>query len=75
MTTQTAPGVGQIWKEADPRLERFVKIVGIYPHMLRRSIAIRTVRKTDGEWEEGRLSYADQNRFHGKRGGYAYVEG
>ena len=55
--------VGQRWRELDPRANRVVKIVGIYPQMSRRPIAVRSTTT-------GRLAYNDTGRFTGKRGGY-----
>lgn len=67
------PKVGQIWKEVDPRLNRFVSIESVKPNW-RRGITIRTVVNQDGVWvpaPRSRVSYADAERFNGKRGGYA----
>lgn len=64
--------VGQIWKEVDPRFQRFVRIDGVGHG--RRGISIRTVEQKDGRWAEAprsRLSYCDAERFRGKRSGYA----
>lgn len=63
---------GQIWKECDPRFERFIRIEGVSGH--RRGITTRTVIERDGSWIEAprsRANYCDAERFNGKRGGYA----
>ena len=67
--------VGQIWKEVDPRAERFVRIESV--GMGRRNVSIRTVVKRDFGWSDAprsRLSYADGERFDGRRGGYEFHE-
>lgn len=63
---------GQIWKECDPRMDRWVRIesVGVGP----RSVHVRAVTLQDGRWIEAprsRLGYASPERFNGRRGGYA----
>jgi hypothetical protein len=72
----TAPAVGQVWKEVDPRLTRYVQIEAIQGFH-KANIAIRTVVKKNGIWmpaQKSRLSYADGDRFNGKRGGYELHE-
>ena len=67
------PKQGEIWKEVDPRFERYVRIESV--GVGRRSVAIRTVTSIGGRWSEvprSRISYADPERFNGKRGGYTY---
>lgn len=67
--------VGQIWREVNPRRERFVRIEAV--SLMRVGISVRTVVKVDGKWcdaPRSRLSYADRQRFNGKRGGYALHE-
>lgn len=65
--------VGQIWREVDSRMERFIRIEstnGIYP-------TIRSVYKHDDGWRprsRSRSSQASPDRFNGKRGGYKFVE-
>ena len=76
-TAPTAePTVGQIWREVDPRFVRRIKILSVRPG--RRGVEIRTVyRDTVGNWiftSGSRVSYADHERFSGKRGGYEFVE-
>lgn len=61
--------VWDVWKEVDPRIQRFVQIED-----LRAMVAIRTVVLKDGRWvaaPKSRVSYAHAERFNGKRGGYA----
>jgi hypothetical protein len=63
---------GQIWREVDPRFVRHVRIDTV--GYSRRAIGIRTVIEVDGRWIDAprsRLSYADEQRFDGKRGNYA----
>jgi hypothetical protein len=67
------PAPRQIWKEVDPRIERYVRIEGIDPS----GAHIRSVWKLGGEWvpsRGSRMTIANLDRFAGKRGGYAYVE-
>lgn len=69
------PKNGDIWREVDPRFERFVRIEAIYSG--RRGYQIRTVTQTEGKWSpapRSRLSYADAERFNGKRSGYEFHE-
>ena len=66
------PQVGQIWREVDPRRERFVRIehIGL-------DVGIRTVVRDGNLWfpaSGSRLSDAASERFNGKRGGYEFVE-
>lgn len=67
------PRQGDIWKERDPRFDRYVRIESVGTG--RRSVAIRTVLLSDdGKWRDSprsRLSYADIERFNGKSTGYA----
>ncbi|MBN9434035.1 MAG: hypothetical protein J0I45_16510 [Bosea sp.] len=75
MTDTPALAAGQIWKEVDPRFTRFIRIENVGAG--RRSISIRTVENVDGRWvdaERSRCSYADPQRFNGKRGNYAFYE-
>lgn len=72
------PQVGDIWREVDPRCERFVRIesVGVVTTHSR-SIGIRTVIRRESGWiavPRTRTSYARLDRFRGKRGGYALHE-
>lgn len=72
MTDQPKIKQFQIWKEVDPRFERFVRIESV--GVGRRSIGLRTVILDDGRWVDGprsRMTYADPERFRGQRGGYA----
>lgn len=74
--TVRTPQVGEIWREVDPRFERFARVQsdGIAG---RRGVAIRTVVYRDGRWIDAptsRSSYADLSRFNGKRGGYEFHE-
>jgi hypothetical protein len=69
--------VGQIWREVDPRRERFVRVLNVSEGVVK----IRTVnpawKHVSGRWKEAyrsRPSYAEASRFNGKRGGYALHE-
>lgn len=67
---------GQIWREVDPRFERYVRIMRV-GKFARRSIEIRTVKIVDGQWQiapHSRLTFCDLERFNGKRGGYELYE-
>lgn len=62
---------GQIWKEVDPRFERYVIIQHVGEG--RRSIQVRTVTHNGKGWEvapKSKSSWCDAERFNGKRGGY-----
>lgn len=66
------PAVGQIWKEVDPRQERYLRIEHGSPFG---KVAVRTVVKKDGRWVDApysRISYCAAVRFNGKRGGYEF---
>lgn len=58
------PAVGQIWKEADPRVTREIEILKIG----QAEAVIQTVGSK-------RQTLAKLTRFDGKRGGYSYVRG
>lgn len=73
------PQVGDIWKEVDSRIERYVRVerVGVG----RRSITIRTVvfnpSNMGRRWRDAprtRATYADLGRFNGRRNGYKLHE-
>jgi hypothetical protein len=61
---------GQIWKEVDPRHDRYVRVINLIPSW----ICIETVHNVDGKWFHApgtaRMRHADPKRFNGKRGGY-----
>jgi hypothetical protein len=62
---------GQIWKEVDPRKERFVRVADF--GFARATVHIETVHNVDGKWFRApgaRLSLVLKERFNGKRGGY-----
>lgn len=67
--------VGQIWREVDPRQERYIRVERVLtPHV----IDIRCVTFDGTLWipKKGtRLTQALATRFNGKRGGYdLYME-
>lgn len=67
------PDVGEIWREVDPRFDRFVRIVSVSSS---RSANIRTVIKDGDGWIDdprGYASTAHPRRFNGKRGGYELI--
>jgi len=68
--------VGQIWREVDPRFERFVRIEAINGAEVQWA-RVRTVKKYGNVWSAtpgARVSNAQAQRFNGKRGGYELVE-
>lgn len=62
----TIPKVGQIWKEVDPRVDRYVMIVMVGPDLVRLQRC-----DADGNAMFTRVTSAQLRRFNGKRGGYA----
>ena len=67
------PQVGEIWREVDPRFERFLRIEAVGQH----KIGIRAVVRDGSRWissARSRAGDASPARFHGKRGGYEFVE-
>lgn len=65
----SAPAVGQIWREVDPRHERYIRVesVGIEDASVRSVIFDGTI------WVDApksRQAFASLKRFNGKRGGY-----
>lgn len=73
--TQPEIKAGQIWREVDPRSERFVRVR--YPCAGGRAIAIETVVPYLHAWIRKRGSRENEaatERFNGKRGGYALHE-
>jgi hypothetical protein len=76
-----ALAVGQIWKEVDPRSNRFVRIVEIRSS---RTAVIETVMsrivgtrpRISKIWDSTtqRKTEAHPSRFNGKRGGYEFIE-
>lgn len=77
MNEPSAIKVGQIWKELDPRSERFVRIVGNGSNIGHRRISIITVVHREDNWRpapRSRITYCDERRFNGKRGGFALHE-
>ena len=66
--------VGQIWKEVDPRFDRFLRIKATYP--VGRFCTVETVEKFHGGWRHKhgtRTTNPGLDRFNGKRGGYELV--
>lgn len=62
------PAIGDVWKEIDPRVERYVRVVATNGEWIR----LRTCDK-DGAFTSARVTRAAFRRFHGMRGGYALV--
>ena len=65
--------VGQIWREVDPRFDRFVRIEEVGPHQ----IGLRTMIHDGKRWiaaPRSRAAVTSPTRFNGKRGGYELVE-
>jgi hypothetical protein len=74
MSEQPKAEVGQIWREVDPRQERYVQVTRVGTQMA-------TVRKVERDaarqWDfapKSRYAEAQLHRFNGKRGGYEFVE-
>ena len=59
--------VGQIWREVDPRFNRYVQVIEITNHSIR-PIKIATIDLATNAL--GRKNWASRERFNGKRGGY-----
>lgn len=64
---QRVPRMGDIWKEVDPRAERYVCILSRSEHYVRICTCDAKGRKL-----RHRETAAAVERFNGKRGGYAY---
>jgi hypothetical protein len=67
----TEPAVGQIWKEVDPRKERYVRVERVDIE----TIMVRRVIRPFGSWTHAARSperWAKASRFNGKRGGYEF---
>lgn len=65
--------VGQIWREVDPRKERYVRVLDVRGGW----VQISTVEKSGNVWTRVRGTtkrHAAVDRFNGKRGGYALHE-
>lgn len=65
---------GQVWREVDPRRERFVHVIsnGDTP-----KVAIQTVERDGAGWKlvaGTRVNHVDPSRFNGRRGGYILVD-
>lgn len=71
------PVEGSIWRDVYPRFERHVRVQGP-PSGFPQTVRIRTVvKRSDGVWvlaPRSRDTYANLDRFNGKRGGYEIVE-
>ena len=59
--------VGQIWREVDPRFNRYVQVIEIANQSIR-PIKIATIDLATNAL--GRKNWASRERFNGKRGGY-----
>ena len=59
--------VGQIWREVDPRFNRYVEVLEIHKGEIK-SILICNVDPMTNQ--RGRKTWASKGRFNGKRGGY-----
>ena len=60
------PPIGSKWKERDPRARRTIQVIRYDP--TRRRVRIHCM-------ETQTLSWAKPERFNGKSGGYAMIEG
>lgn len=61
------PRMGDIWKEVDPRVTRYVAILSRTPNCVRICTCDHKGMKL-----RNRETAASVSRFNGKRGGYAY---
>lgn len=61
------PPIGSVWQEVDPRFERKVEVVA---HDRFSGVGIQTVI---GDNERGNLTWAQPERFNGKRNGYRRI--
>jgi hypothetical protein len=65
---------GQIWKEVDPRHERFIRILGDYgndpTYVVIETVCQYSVTKDWYKKPATRTGRAERARFNGKRGGY-----
>lgn len=59
--------VGQIWREVDPRFNRYIQVLEATDGVVR-PIKIATIDLATNAL--GRKTYASRERFNGKRGGY-----
>lgn len=70
------PLVGDIWREVDPRFNRYIRIIETPdPDDLR--VIFKTVIKSGDAWIDGKhasFQSAKRERFHGRRGGYVLHE-
>jgi hypothetical protein len=64
---------GQIWKENDPRLERYVRIESVPASPIRAtdSVLIRRVKEDGSHYKGAADRWAKIARFNGKRSGYS----
>lgn len=66
------PEKGQIWREVDPRFNRFIMVLDVQPG--RRGVLVQTYECTNlGQWvpaPRSRKAWCDIERFNGKRNGY-----
>lgn len=60
--------VGQIWKELDPRFDRYVEVLRVDEKDQRATIVLAS---RSGGHAGTRPTKASLKRFNGKRGGYA----
>ncbi|MBU0917898.1 MAG: hypothetical protein KKD97_16255 [Gammaproteobacteria bacterium] len=59
--------VGQIWKEVDPRFDRYVEVIGVNDQEQKATIMLAA---RSGGHAGSRSTKASLKRFNGKRGGY-----
>ena len=60
----------QIWREVDPRFERYVRIVDVGNDVIVRSVVFDGTLWVDKP--KSREAYAKLTHFNGKRGGYDF---
>jgi hypothetical protein len=67
--------IGQIWKESDPKLSRFVQVAGVFPSI--NQVALQTVELIDGVWRVKRKDFqsrSDMKRFNNANRGFMLVQ-
>lgn len=64
-----APAPGQIWKDGDPRDNRYVIVVATYPD----KAFVRRVYVDGAPWPKSRSVPTRLSRFRGQRSGYSFV--
>ncbi|MCA8250518.1 hypothetical protein LGN12_25500 [Burkholderia multivorans] len=59
--------IGQIWREVDPRFNRYVEVLEIHNGEIKSVLICNVDPMTN---QRGRKTWASKGRFNGKRSGY-----